>query len=326
MNKRENKEKIKGETKIMFQELEGDPYQKFNMAFVLMAIIPLLVTLYLVTTRLFTLDILSGDIGLIFFFTTVIILCGLYVSYGVIKNILKRLMQHAREARRSNELKSMFLAYVSHELKNPLAVLLGNTESMIEGFYGEIKEKQKEKLWLCWETAGRMNRLVGELLDIYKIEAGEISMDKKKCDLIQIFKDQLSELDVLIWKKNLKIKKEFPKKALDIMADRDKMTQIINNLLSNAIKYSPEGTKIEVKVFPSGNFARMEFKDSASAIPADKLEKIFDKFERLKRPEGGTGIGLSIVRDLVELHEGRIWAENTPDGGNRFIVILPLVK
>ena len=105
--------------------------------------------------------------------------------------------------------------------------------------------------------------------------------------------------------------------------DKDKIKEIFNNLLSNALKYTPDAGWIDLRVFETGDFIRVEFSNNSEIIPADKLGTIFEKFKRLDDAQEGTGLGLAIAKDIAELHGGDIWAEKIPNKGVKFVVILP---
>jgi two-component system sensor histidine kinase VicK len=134
---------------------------------------------------------------------------------------------------------------------------------------------------------------------------------------------QVVEFQVMLSKKRIKLLKGIVDKELSIWADEDKIMRVVNNLLSNAIKYTPEGGEVSLKIYPADGFVRLECTDSGPGIPPDKLDKVFNKFERLDLSKEGTGLGLSITKDIVEMHKGKIWAESQSGAGTKFVVILP---
>lgn len=308
---------------LVIQELDGDPYRKFKIAFSLMSVIPFLVFLYLLINRLFTFKILYSDVGLVLFIAVFISLCGFYVGYSIIKNILSKVISYAAQAKHSDQLKSTFVATASHELKNPISVIKMNVCNILDGLVGQVNPEQKSILEICQNVIDRMGRLVNELLDLHKIEAGMIETKRKLCNPSQILEKQIKELEVMINKKRITLIKEVSDKNLSIWADDGKITQIVNNLLSNAIKYTPETGTITFRLYLIDELLRIECLDTGPGIPVDKLDKIFDKFERLDDSKEGTGLGLAITKDIVEMHKGRIWAESKIGEGSKFIVVLP---
>lgn len=305
------------------QELKENPYRKFNLAFSLMSIIPFLAFFYLLINRLFTLNILVGDIGLILSITILISLLGFAIGYGIIKNILNKLILYAAQAKKSDQLKSAFVASVSHELKNPLAIVKANLANILDGLVGQINDSQRIVVQMCQGIIDRLNRLIGDLLDLHKIEAGRIEMRRKLCHVTELLEKQVKEFDVLLSRKGINLTREIITSDINIWGDEDKIMQVFNNLLSNAVKYTPDGGKIIVRIFPVDGYVRMEVSDTGKGIPQDKLTNIFNKFERADREKEGTGLGLYITKDIVELHRGRIWAESGPGEGSKFIVVMP---
>jgi signal transduction histidine kinase len=309
--------------KLVLQELQENPFRKFNFAFALMSIIPFLVFFYLLASKLFTFKILIGHIGLVLFITIFISICGLILGYSIIKNILRKIIFYAAQAKHSDQLKSIFVASVSHELKNPLTIIKMNILNVVDGLLGQINEEQRNVLAICHSVIERMSRLINDLLDLHKIEAGAVEVKRGLCNLVEILDKQIRECEALLSKKRIKLTKEIQEQDLSLWADEGKIMQVINNLLNNAIKYTPEEGSVVLKVFPTQDYMRLEFYNTGESIPEEQLEKIFDKFKRLEVEKEGTGLGLAISKDIVELHKGRIWAESYPGRGNKFIVILP---
>lgn len=321
MNKQGKTNKI--DCKLVMQELKENPYRKLNMAFSLMVIMPFLIFLYLLTNRLFNFDILIGDIGLILFISFFISLCGLYIGLNILRNIFNKILSYATQAKHSDQLKSTFVATVSHELKNPLSSIKINIYNIFAGLTGEVSEDQKKVLGLCQSTIERMIRLVNGLLDLHKIEAGVIDGKRKQCNLTEISERQINESQVLADKKHIKIIKEFLDSDLSAWGDEDKLAQTINNLLSNAIKFTPEGGVVTLRVYLDDKFAKIECIDTGTGIPSDKINMLFNKFERLNATKEGTGLGLAITKDIIEMHRGKILVESQVGKGSKFIMVLP---
>lgn len=308
---------------MVLQELEGNPYRRFNIAFALMSIIPFLVFFYILAARLFTFDILCGDIGVIIFLSMIISFMGFYAGYRILKNIVNRIMYYAAKAKHSDQAKSEFVAYVSHELKNPLAVIKMHMANLRDGILGSVSDQQKKALENSQDIVERMNHMISDLLDLHKMEDGLAQMKRKLCNLPEILERQVKELELMAARKRIKVTKDFSGADLVIWADEDKIGRVVNNLLSNAIKYSPESGFVKLKTYRSDKYIKVEVEDTAPAIPHDRLEQIFDKFKRLDHKVEGTGLGLAIAKDIVEMHKGKIWAEANPSKGNKFIVVLP---
>ena len=309
---------------LLLQELKENPYKKFNIAFALMSVIPFLVFVYILAARLFTFDILCGDIGAVIFISMMVSLLGFWAGYGILKGIMNKIIYYAAKAKNSDQTKSEFVASVSHELKNPLSVIRMNLSNLRDGLFGDVNEKQKKAVDLSQDIIDRMTHLINDLLDLHKMESGFVEMHRRLCSIPEIMERQIKELQQFADKKSIKLTKDASGTDLFIWADEDKLSRVVNNLLNNAIKYTPETGFVKVRTLRSNGFIRMEVEDTAPTISPDNREKIFDKFKRLESKVEGTGLGLAIAKDIVELHKGKIWAESCgTENGNKFVVILP---
>lgn len=309
--------------RLVMQELDDNPYKKFNMAFALMSIIPFLVFVYIIASRLFTLNIFCGNIGLIVFMSMAVSFLGFFAGYRILKSIIAKIIYYAAKAMRSDQTKSEFVVSVSHELKNPLTTIKVTLSNLRDGILGPISDGQRRAIEVSQVVMDRMFHLIDDILDIHKIEAGKVEINRKFCSIPEILERQAKEFEFVAEKKHIKIAQDIRGADLRIWADEDKIARVINNLLSNAIKYTPESGFIKMSTYRSNGFIRMEIEDTAAAIPYDDLEKIFDKFKRLESSAEGTGLGLAIAKDIVGMHKGRIWAEPRSEKGNKFIVELP---
>ncbi|MCX5695353.1 MAG: HAMP domain-containing sensor histidine kinase [Candidatus Omnitrophica bacterium] len=320
--KKQNKSQELG-LNLILQELKENPYRKFNLAFSLMVIMPFLVFLYILVNRLFSFNILIGNIGAILLLSLFISVCGFFIGVTILKNILNKIIAYAAQAKHSDQLKSTFVATVSHELKNPLTSIKTNIYNIFAGFTGQINAEQKSVLELCNSTVERMTRLVNDLLDLHKIEAGMVDVRRKACNLAQVAEKQINELLTLADKKSIRIVRDFSDTALCIWADEDKLARVMNNLLSNAIKFTPDAGTVTIKIYPVDKFARIECIDTGYGITADNLSRLFNKFERLDTVKEGTGLGLAISKDIAEMHRGKILVESEVGKGSKFILLLP---
>lgn len=220
--------------------------------------------------------------------------------------------------------KSDFVANVSHEFKSPLAVIKESMELVIDGTAGEVNPKQKEILERGKRTIERLIRLVFDLLDLSKIEAGKIEIKREKVDILLLAEDILSAYETELSKKRIIFKKDIPADIGFLWADHDKISQAIINILNNSIKFTLAGGSIAFKVEGSDKNISFEISDTGPGIPKEYFQKIFDKFERITaEKQEGTGLGLPIAKDIVELHKGKIWVESEVGKGSKFIFTLP---
>ena len=319
MKKEEKNIPKAGELEEVVKDLKENPYHKFSNVFALMTVIPFLVFVYLIATWLSTTDILAGKTGAILVISFLVSLSGFYLG----RNILKKLINYASKIKSADKSMSSMIASVSHDLRNPITALMGYIEGLTQGFYGRLNAKQKEVLNLCQNVVERMSGLTANLLEHHKKEAGKVEVERTLCDLYRLVQEQAKEFEFKLHDKGIELLTETSGEGSAVWADKGKITQVVNNLLSNAVKYTPEEGEIAVKVVPDEDFVRLEFVNNGDVIPEDKLEKIFDKFERIDADEEGTGLGLAIVKDIVDLHKGEIWAESDIFEGNKFVVRLP---
>jgi len=164
---------------------------------------------------------------------------------------------------------------------------------------------------------------VNNLLDLSKIESGKMSLKKETLNVVELAKGVLKEFDSVARKKKVDLKREFPDKAVSIKADEDKLTQVFVNLVGNALKFTDKGG-VTVKIAELQDEVQVEIQDTGPGMTKEECEKIFDKFVRVvAEKKEGTGLGLPIAKDIVELHKGRMRVESTPGKGSTFIFNLP---
>ncbi|MFH1395463.1 MAG: HAMP domain-containing sensor histidine kinase [Candidatus Omnitrophota bacterium] len=241
-----------------------------------------------------------------------------------IRALYKDLDQKNEELKRFDELKSQFVANVSHELKNPLFVINESLRVILDGFVGEISPEQKKMLKIGNDNVERLLRLVTDMLDLSKIEAGKMEMRREKFNLAALVDEILTSHEGEIAKKQIVLKKDIFNYTDLIWADKDKISEVIINLLGNAVKYTPEKGNIGVKLGWTKEDVRFEILDTGSGIRKEDFGKIFDKFERVTTgKQEGTGLGLPISKDIVEFHKGKIWVESEFGKGSKFIFVLP---
>lgn len=244
----------------------------------------------------------------------------------VVNGILTDVTECKKSQRLMKELsdrESAFVTDVSHEFKNPLAIIKESLAQIIEGLAGEINLEQKRILGSAKKSIERLIRLVTDLLDLSKIEAGKMEVRREWINIQDLVEEILKTYEKDIFKKQLSLEKDIPQDIGSFWADRDKLTQVIINLLTNAIKYTQKGS-ITIKLTGTTQEVRFEIADTGPGIAKENFVRIFDKFERItaERQEGA-GLGLPIAKDIVELHRGKIWIESELGKGSRFIFTLP---
>lgn len=233
------------------------------------------------------------------------------------------LLQRAnKKLRELDKLKSNFVSMVSHELKTPLTAIKLSSDFLLHSNYDQ--STGKEMLDLITKNTDRLTHIVDDLLDISRIENGGITFDKESVDLYSIINTAANTIKKQAEDKDLELIIDVDQNLSNIEADRIKLIQVFLNLLGNALKFTPRGGKVEVKAHEFENYIEIQVKDNGIGIPADRIDKIFDKFYQIDntstRPYGGSGLGLAIVKDIIEGHGGTIRVESILGKGSTFIV------
>lgn len=220
-----------------------------------------------------------------------------------------------------------FLSVVSHEIRTPLSAILSSANILRR--YGRERPDSVEKFSSVIQQEGRrLTRLINNLLDLAKIEAGEVEWRLLATPLGEVLDLLRDSFTALVGERRLELSVEAPDTPGEVVLDRDKVIQVLVNLLSNAVKHSPEGSVVTLRCLrPEAGGVRFEVEDQGPGIPVGDEERIFERFQQLDGAEDrtGTGLGLTISREIVERHGGRIWAEAGRSGGALFAVELPAV-
>lgn len=233
-----------------------------------------------------------------------------------------KLRETVEELEKANRAKIDFINTISHELRTPLNSILGFSQMLSTGTYGEISEEQKEALSKIRNSGVRLLNLINSLLESARLEAKRREIIPGIINQELLIKRVKDEIHPLIEKKALKFKVNVNIKRQEIYSDYSALNEIMINLLSNAVKYTDRG-EIELNYSEDGKKLRIEVKDTGKGIPKEKLEKIFEPFE-IGSSKKGVGLGLSITKRLVELLHGNIGVESEVGKGGRFWVEIPL--
>jgi len=243
------------------------------------------------------------------------------------KQTQEALVKAKEEAERSNKFKDQFLSTMSHELRTPLNAVLGFSDLLTEERYGPLNERQRRYVTHIHTGGKHLLRLINDILDLSKIEAGRLQLTIESVPLDGSFAEVTDTLRALADKKSQSLVVTLPT-DLSVRADTTRFKQILMNLLGNAIKFTPEGGEIQLRAQDLGGEVRVEVRDSGPGIPVEEQKAIFEAFHRLRQSEKGTegtGLGLAITRRLVELHGGQLGLESEPGRGSCFYFTLPSV-
>jgi signal transduction histidine kinase len=235
-----------------------------------------------------------------------------------------RQRQAVEQLERLNRAKSEFVSIVSHEFRTPLTGIQGFSEMMRDEDL--TLDEMREYAGDINKDAQRLNRMINEMLDLDRMESGRMTMHPERIDLNAVVDDVAGRVrpNAPNHTLTLDLQKDLPQ----INADRDRLTQVVSNLVNNAVKYSPTGGRITVTTRAENGELRLDVRDEGLGIPPDAIETIFERYSRVDslatKDIPGTGLGLPIVRQIVQLHGGKVWAESELGRGSVFHVVLPL--
>lgn len=229
--------------------------------------------------------------------------------------------------REAEEFKQTLLSVISHELKTPVSIIKGYAGTLAREDANWDKETLAEGLTVIEEEADRLDRLISNLLEASRLQAGGLKIRPSYVDLVELAKSAVENLRQTTEKHTFAM--DFPPNFPEIQGDNDRLREVLTNLIGNAIKYSPEGGAIKVGGQVEDNHkVRLYVSDEGIGIPPGEQERIFERFHRvdnrLARQTPGTGLGLYLVKAVVEAHGGRVWVESTPGHGSVFWVELPV--
>ncbi len=237
---------------------------------------------------------------------------------------LSQANQHLQELDR---LKGDFLNAASHELRTPLASIMGYSEFLEDGMGGPVSSEQLEFIREIQHGAARLQRLVDDLLDFARLEAGGFKLDPQEADLRETISEVCRTLLPQATAKGVSLRMDLPETPQAVQMDAQRIEQVLLNLVGNALKFTPAGGEVRIGVQTVNGATRVEVRDSGIGISAGQLPRLFEKFFQVDpsttRAYGGTGLGLSIARALVEAHGGEIGVESQPGQGSRFWFTLP---
>jgi signal transduction histidine kinase len=240
------------------------------------------------------------------------------------------LAEDAREVaalKKLDQLKSELLATVSHELRTPLGSIKGYATTLLEHDSLLSRDESREFLEIIDSESDRLNELIRNLLDMSRLEAGVLKMDREPVQLIQVIESCVARVRRHTDRHRIQI--DWTGDWL-VDADPRRIAQVLTNLLENAVKYSPDGGEITVGGQVQGGMLQVSVADQGDGIPTRDLHRVFDRFHRVEgeisKRVGGTGLGLAICQRLVDAHGGRIWVESRLGRGSTFFFTLPLSR
>jgi signal transduction histidine kinase len=273
--------------------------------------------------------------------TAVVVATGQQYAYGrerqtVLDRIRlemagERLREAAEEIQRRERFKSRFFANITHDLKTPLAMILSPLELLIDGDHGPVTEGQRTTLRSIYRSGAQLLKLIGDLLDLSRIEESRLRLRIAEHDLVAYLRGLCAQCGPLVDRKQITLALKVPDEPVRVWMDIDRMERVLVNLLSNAARFTPTGGRIEVGVSVADERATVWVQDNGPGFPPEDATRIFERFYQSeadsagnRQERGGTGIGLALAKELVDLHGGDLHASARPGEGALFVVSLRL--
>ncbi|MCH8987403.1 MAG: CHASE domain-containing protein [Chloroflexi bacterium] len=229
-----------------------------------------------------------------------------------------------------DRLKDEFISVASHELRTPVTSIKGLLELLTDDQSGPLTEDQSRFLEIIVRDTDRLDRLVGDLLDVSRIDSKSIGLEQSEFNLSNAIEEVILEMESEIAAKQIEVVTASVDRSMEVYGDPGRINQVISNLLGNAVKYSPKRSSIQVVASSwaqNDQFAQLSIRDEGPGISPEDIDRLFDKFYRadnsLTRSTTGTGLGLAIAKAVVELHGGEIWVESVPGSGSEFSFTIP---
>jgi signal transduction histidine kinase len=232
--------------------------------------------------------------------------------------------------RMSGELESLervrrdLVANVSHELKTPISALRAHLENLLDG----VERPEPQTLQVMLAQSERLGRLVDQLLELSRLESGDLPLHREELRLRPLVSRVLSEIEVTRGRRDVDLAQDVPEDLPPVFADAERVHQVLFNLLDNAMRFTPAGGRVRVTASRQNGSVDVAVADTGPGIAPEHLPRLFERFYRVdtarSRDEGGTGIGLAIARSVIEAHGGRIWAQSEPGKGSTFTFELPV--
>ncbi len=253
----------------------------------------------------------------------------LYDSEGEMYGMLT-LLQDVTQFKELDRMKSDFIATLSHEFRTPLTSITMSVDILNQGILGALNDRQRELINAAREDCYRLTKLARELLQLSKLESGKLELRDEELKVHSVVEFSLHPLQLQFSEKNIRLVTDIPADLPPLVADEQQISWVITNLVTNALKYTDPGGTVTVRAREHEDGILVQVADTGHGIAPADLERIFDKFVQVKKASdltpGSVGLGLAIAKEIVELYEGRIWAESTPGKGSTFSFLLPLKR
>ncbi len=236
------------------------------------------------------------------------------------------ILQDESEIEKLSQMRSEFVANVSHELRTPLTSIKGFAETVLDSGPEDISRIQRF-VGIIESEADRLTRLIDDLLDLARIESGKIRLEFKRTNIRRVIQETVEKLMPQLEKAQIEIEMDTQEAVTPILADPDRLAQVLMNYVDNSMKYTHQGGQIHIRATETDKEIVVEVTDNGVGIPPQDLERVFERFYRVDkartRASGGTGLGLAIVKHIIEAHGGKVFVRSTPGSGSTFGFSLP---
>jgi len=251
-----------------------------------------------------------------------------------IRDLKDALLKANEEIDKLSRIKSDFISIISHELRTPLTSIKESVSLVLDGVTGSISEEQKKFLTISKNNIERLAKIITDILDMSKLEAGRIIMHKRKLNINEIIKDVYNATKIAAEQKNMEFSLSLGESVELTWLDPDRIGQVLKNLISNAIKFNRDNGKIKISSSKENikgrGFIKVTVEDNGMGISKEEIEKLFSNLSPLDasmtRKHSGAGLSMAISKGILELHGGDIWVMSEPDTGSKFIFTIPVYK
>lgn len=251
---------------------------------------------------------------------------GLSGTVHIMKNITDRKKAEG-DAKKAVAVKSEFMSMVSHELRTPLGPIKEGASIILDGLVGDVNDEQRALLSIVKTNADRLHRLIDDVLDFQKLEAGRMPFNLGENSMVDAIKEVAGSMNLVAMQKQIELRVEYARDIPAIVFDRDKIIQVLTNLVNNALKFTEKG-HIRIRADKEGNTVHVFVEDTGPGMKQEDIPKLFQSFQQLTglndRKTGGTGLGLAISKEIILRHSGKIWAESELGKGSSFHFLLPI--
>lgn len=249
---------------------------------------------------------------------------SLQIANKGIKKLYKKMEMQNIELQKIDQIKSDFISVVSHEMRTPLTVIKESMAVILEGLAGDVNEKQKRILSSAKSNIDRLTRIINDLLDVSKIESGKIKFKREKVNLRELFTNVLLPFEQKAKLKGLDFILDLSGDNLEAYVDADQIVRVINNLVGNSLKFTEKGF-VKVSINEDADLYKCSVEDTGHGIKESDLPRLFNKFEQFAEStsEGGTGLGLYIVKNIVDMHKGKISVDSRFGRGTKITFAIP---